>query len=146
MAEPITIVANPAPDMTQVAALYDAVGWTVYTRDKDRLTRAIHNTSYVVCAWEDDRLVGLARCISDDETIAYIQDILVHPAAQRRGIGRRLVESCLVRYQHVRQKVLLTDDRPEQLAFYKSLGFHNTRDLTDVTLNAFVRFENTTLA
>ena len=39
------------------------------------------------------------------------------------------------------QKSLLTDDRPEQLQFYASLGFKNTRDLVETRLNAFVIIE-----
>ena len=42
----------------------------------------------------------------------------------------------LERDSHVRQKVLLTDDRPEQLRFCASLGFANTRTLAETPLNA----------
>ena len=51
----------------------------------------------------------------------------------------------LERYTHVRQKVLLTDDRPEQLRFYESLGFTNTRTLTMTPLNAFVLINDVSL-
>ena len=58
---------------------------------------------------------------------------------RRLGLGRALVSDCLTRFAEVRQVVLLTDDRPEQLAFYRSLGFSNTRELETTRLNAFVR-------
>ena len=51
----------------------------------------------------------------------------------------------LERYSHVRQKVLLTDDRPEQLRFYASLGFANTRTLTEPSLKAFVLINDVSL-
>jgi ribosomal protein S18 acetylase RimI-like enzyme len=70
----------------------------------------------------------------------------VHPRHQRRGLGRALVRDCLERFDHVRQKVLLTDDRPSQLAFYASLGFHNTRELEVTRLNAFVIIEGAQLS
>ena len=91
-------------------------------------------------------LIGLARAVSDDATIAYIQDILVHPDYQGKGIGKALVSSILNRYAHVRQKVLLTDDRPEQIHFYNTLGFSNTRSLIDTPLNAFVMIDGVTLS
>ena len=75
-----------------------------------------------------------------------VQDILVHPSHQGRGIGRGLVEAILKRYEHVRQKVLLTDDRPQQLHFYASLGFSNTRELRETPLNAFVIIEGAELS
>ena len=83
---------------------------------------------------------------SDGVTIAYIQDILVDPVHHRKGIGRVLVEACLEHFSELRQIVLLTDDRPEQLQFYSSLGFSNTRNLTNMPLNAFVRFKGVELS
>ena len=74
-----------------------------------------------------------------NQSVLYVQDILVEPGWQRRGVGRALMKAVLERYAHVLQVVLLTDDGPEQLAFYRSLGFHNTRDLVNVPTNAFYR-------
>lgn len=126
-------------EATEVAALYDAVGWTAYTRDPLGLMRAIANSTYVVTARDaDGRLVGLARGLSDDVAVFYLQDILVHPSRQRRGIGHSLLSACLDRFAHVRQKILLTDDDPAQLAFYESFGYRRTGD---GPLTAFVRLD-----
>ena len=130
----------------QLVELYNAVGWQTYTKDTAKLLRAITGSHFVYTCWEDNRLIGLARVVSDNATIMYLQDILVHPKHQRRGIGRMLLSRCLEEYQHVRQKVLLTDDREEQKQFYQSLGFSNTRELTKTPLNAFVRIEGVQLS
>ena len=136
-------IIEPAPDLAadEVLALYEAVGWTAYTADETILVRAIENSSFVVAARSDGRLIGLARAISDDATICYLQDILVHPDHQRGGIGRALITAVLDHYAHVRQKVLLTDDEPAQRAFYESLGYAEIRDHGPGTLRAFVRFD-----
>ena len=137
----------PAQDVASDAlcALYDSVGWTTYTRDPVQLSAAIAGSDSVFIALEGDTLIGLARAISDDATVAYIQDILVRPSHQGRGVGRRLLQALLDRYSHVRQKILLTDDRPQQLEFYTSMGFRNTRDLTRTPLNSFVIIEGVEL-
>jgi GNAT superfamily N-acetyltransferase len=75
-------------------------------------------------------------------SIAYLQDILVSEACQRRGIGHRLLEACLERYAHVRNFVLLTDDRPDQHAFYAAHGLTNVAATRTPKLNAFVRILN----
>ena len=129
----------------ELVALYDAVGWTTYTVDAAALTRAVCASTQVFTARRDGRLVGLARVLSDEVSIAYLQDILVHPDAQRMGVGRALMEACLARFSDVRAFVLMTDDRPQQLTFYASLGLSNTRTLTQVQLNTFVRFKGMTL-
>ncbi len=140
-----TIEIRVGRDLTfdQLLELYDSVGWVAYTH-KDRraeLPKAIRNSTYVVSVWHGDSLVGLARGLSDDVSIFYLQDILVRPAFQGQGIGRRLLENCLERFEHVRSKVLMTDDKEQQLRFYESLGYKNTRSLTKWHLNTFVWIE-----
>ncbi|HCP44790.1 MAG TPA: GNAT family N-acetyltransferase [Deltaproteobacteria bacterium] len=144
---PSSVRIAPAEDVDQDAlcALYDAVGWSTYTHEPTQLLAAIRGSDFLVTAVEGDLLIGLARAISDDSSIAYVQDILVRPTHQGQGVGRLLLTAVLDRYKHVRQKVLLTDDRPEQLQFYASMGFKNTRDLTKTPLNAFVIIEGASL-
>lgn len=124
----------------ELLALYESVGWSAYTGDPDLLQAAVAGASCTVTARRSGRLVGLARALSDGATICYLQDVLVHPAEQRRGIGRALVRAVLDRYRMVRQKVLLTDDEPGQRAFYESLGYAEIRDYGPGTLRCFVRF------
>jgi ribosomal protein S18 acetylase RimI-like enzyme len=110
-------------DRDQLIALYEDAGWTAYTDEPDRLVRAISNSTHVVSAWDGERLVGLARVISDGEHIVYAQDLLVHSSYRRRGLGSALLRKALEPFQHVRQTVLVADDSPEMRAFYQSLGF-----------------------
>jgi len=129
--------------LSSLLALYTAVGWAAYTRDECRadLTKAIDNSTFVVSAWDGTRLVGLARVLSDDVSICYVQDILVHPDYQRRGIGERMIQACLTRYAHVRSKVLMTDDEDRQRRFFEKMGFRDARTLTSATLNTFVQMD-----
>ncbi|OXM66636.1 MULTISPECIES: GNAT family N-acetyltransferase [Amycolatopsis] len=137
----LLVAEEPGPAAAELLALYDSVGWSAYTRDPELLRAAIAGSSYVVTARRAGRLVGLARALSDDATICYLQDVLVHPGEHRRGIGRLLVRAVLDRYAAVRQKVLLTDDEPAQRAFYESLGYTEIRDYGPGTLRSFVRFD-----
>lgn len=124
----------------EVLSLYDSVGWTAYTRETGTLMRGIRNSSFVVTARDrGGALVGLARAVSDDATICYLQDILVLPDSQGCGVGRMLLERVTQRYAHVRQSVLLTDDEPGQRAFYQALGFTEGRDFSPEPLRVFAR-------
>ena len=118
----ITITKTP-PSREQLLTLYDSVGWSAYTCEPDRLERVVAASLSVFTAWDGSHLVGLLRAVGDGETILYVQDLLVAPAWQRRGIGRRLMGTCLKAYPHVRQKVLLTDHTEGNLAFYRACGF-----------------------
>ncbi len=129
-----------------VTGLYEAVGWWAYTAPERRedLVRAIRNSDYVATAWRELKLVGLARCLSDDVAIVYIQDVLVRPEYQGHGLGTYLVRACLERYRHVRMHVLLSDTDPATARFYERLGFRSTREPGADALDAFVRFGDTT--
>lgn len=140
----VTLAYSAELPTATLVDLYNAVGWHAYTGDPAGLARAVRNSSYVVTAWDGPTLVGLARGLSDDVAIFYLQDILVRPTAQGQGIGRILLEECLRRYAHVRQKVLLTDDEPRQRRFYEALGYVNIRDFSAWPLNAYVQIRGVT--
>jgi len=137
----VQISEQDTPTGEELVTLYRAVGWSAYADDPATLERAVAGSSFVVTARRQGALIGLARAISDDATICYLQDILVTPDAQRAGVGRRLAHQVLHRYAAVRQKVLLTDEESGQRAFYESLGYTEIRDFTRASLRAFVRFD-----
>ncbi|MDG3060868.1 GNAT family N-acetyltransferase [Lacticaseibacillus casei] len=116
-------IDNRKLDDEAVLALYQAVGWVMYTRDPAKLKRALAQSLMVLGAFDGDRLVGLIRAVGDGETILFIQDLLVLPNYQRQGIGRQLVNALVDQYPEVRQRVLLTDDQPDTRAFYEKIGF-----------------------
>ena len=139
MSTEITVVETV--DRAELMDLYGSVGWVAYTQDPDRLVAAVHNSTYVVTARISGELVGLARGLSDGASIFYLQDILVRPDRQHRDVGRALLNDCLRRFDHVRQKLLLTDDEPAQHRFYESMGYRDTRLVENVALHAFVKIE-----
>ena len=135
-----TICDSVIPSTDEAVTLYSSVGWTTYANDPDSLAAALTGSSYVVTARSSDHvLVGLARAISDDASVCYIQDILVDTGSQRSGVGRAMVEKILERYRHVRHIVLLTDDEEGQRLFYESLTFIEARDFSPNSLRAFVK-------
>lgn len=109
--------------IADIEHLYQDAGWFAYTNDLDKLQRAFENSSLVVSAWENDELVGVIRVISDNNTIAYIQDILVLESHKRAGIGTKLLSMALEQFKDVRQKVLLTDNTTISKEFYEANGF-----------------------
>ena len=132
----IRYLSGAIPAADDVRALYDAVGWSAYTGDMDTLMGGLQGSATVVTAFDGGRLVGLARVVSDGHTIAYLQDILVDPGHQRRGIASELLRRVFARFGHVRQHVLLTDTEERQRAFYEAHGFRESRDVEGDELRA----------
>jgi GNAT superfamily N-acetyltransferase len=77
--------------------------------------------SVCIGAWEDDRLVGFARAITDGVYRALLEDVVVDESLRDQGIGRALVEKLLERLAPVQQILLVCGDR--LVPFYGQFGF-----------------------
>ena len=119
---------------TEILNLYTSVGWTNYTNHPEMLKNAYANSLKILGAYENERLIGIIRVVGDGHSVVFIQDLLVYPEYQRKGIGTALLKQILQDYRHVYQKHLLTENTERTIQFYKSLGF--TMD-TDMECRAF---------
>ena len=132
-------------DFEQIIRLYDSVGWHIYTKDPEKLREAFRGSDRVLVASEGGEVVGIARSVSDGISIHYLQDILVSPDCQKRGIGKQLLENMLNHYKDVRTHMILTDDEEKQKFFYQSLGYSNIKNLTKHKLNTYIKMNGVTL-
>lgn len=107
----------------EILHLYTSVGWTAYTDQPEVLRKGFVNSLLTLAAYEGEQILGIIRVVGDGYTIVFVQDILVLPEHQRKGIGSALLKAVLDQYRHVRQIELATDWTPKTIAFYKSMGF-----------------------
>ena len=93
-------------------------------RSPEALRRSFEQSQHVAIAWDGERVVGMARLLSDGVCNAYLLDVWTASGHRRRGIGRAMVEALseAVPGQHVG---LQTDDAQR---FYESLGFRPQPD------------------
>lgn len=116
-------------NIDEIKNLYDAVGWKAYTDNMDNLMRGFKNSLKVLAAFDGNKLIGIIRAVGDGFTIVFIQDVLVIPSEQRKGIGKALVKAMINLYPKVRQIELATDIDTKTIAFYKSLDFREFSEL-----------------
>ena len=107
----------------EILRLYASVGWTAYTVHPEVLRKGFENSMLTLAAYKGDQLLGIIRTVGDGATIVFVQDILVFPDHQRKGVGSALLHVILDRYCHVRQIELTTENTQKTIAFYKSMGF-----------------------
>jgi len=120
----------------EIILLYASVGWTAYTDAPDALQRGFDKSLLTLATYDGDTLIGLIRAVGDGETIVLVQNLLVFPQYQRRGIGTALMRAMMDRFANVRQFQLVTDDTEKTIAFYRSLGL---RDLSVLGCRNFMR-------
>jgi GNAT superfamily N-acetyltransferase len=97
-----------------------AVGWIAPPGD-DEAVQAALDATWNVAAHENGKLVGIGRLLDDGTLYATIWDMIVLPEAQRRGVGRAILER-LLEYASARTIVALVAT-PAGRPLYEAYGF-----------------------
>ena len=102
-----------------IADLRQAVGWNrMETCYLDPLTSFYH-----IAAFDDEQLVGYIDSVSNGVTDAYIQDLMVHPAYQGRGIGTELMNRMIAVLKEKRIYMISVVYEENLKSFYARFGF-----------------------
>lgn len=120
-------------DLKQLLELFRVAAFWAQDRRIEDLAVAINNSEPVISAWDEDRLIGFARATSDCVYRATIWDVVIHPAYQGAGLGRKLVETVLShpRICKVERVYLMTT---YQQGFYARIGFQYSNPQTTMVL------------
>ena len=90
--------------------------------DDPQCIKAMLNHANLVCtAWDGEKLVGVARSVTDFEYCCYLSDLAVDTAYQRQGIGRELIRQTQSRLGGKANIILLAAPKAE--TYYPRLGF-----------------------
>jgi predicted N-acetyltransferase YhbS len=87
----------------------------------DRFARMMANATLVITAWDGAKLIGIARTLTDYSYTAYLADLAVDAAWQRRGIGRALIAATRAQLDPECTITLLS--APAANDYYARLGF-----------------------
>ena len=116
------VVDGPGLDVEEVAALYRAS--TLAERrpveDTERFATMLAMANLVVTARVGERLVGIARSLTDGAYTTYLSDLAVDLEFQRQGIGLDLIR--VTREAAPRAKIVLLS-APAATAYYPRVGF-----------------------
>ena len=80
----------------------------------------------MISAWENERLVGAVRVLSDGMFRSIIYDLVVLPEYQNRSIGKELLKRCIEHFPNSEWLVQTTD---EAAGFYEKNGFKINNDV-----------------
>lgn len=89
----------------------------------DTFAAMLKNANLIVTAWNGERLVGIARTLTDFDYVAYLADLAVDSAFQKQGIGRHLVQETKNRLGPDCMIVLVA--APKANDYYPKIGFEH---------------------
>jgi GNAT superfamily N-acetyltransferase len=122
-----TISTDPARlDLEAVCGFLSNSYWAK-DRTRPTIERSLRN-SLVFGLYAGDRMVGMARVITDYATFAWLCDVFVHPDYRGQGIGKFLVESTLAHpdLQGLRRWMLATRDAH---GLYSQFGYQPLQNI-----------------
>lgn len=68
----------------------ETTGWDMH--EDNVVEKALRNDLYSVCIYADHKLIGIGRVVGDGYIYFYIQDIIVTPYYQGKGIGKIIMD------------------------------------------------------
>ncbi|WP_233603246.1 GNAT family N-acetyltransferase [Pedobacter sp. KBW06] len=116
----ITYKTEGCPDTAAIVALYVSSGLNRPTSDVERIHKMYANSNLIVSAWDGDKLVGIARSLTDFCYSCYLSDLAVHLDYQKSGIGKQLV--ALTKESIGGESMLLLLAAPTAMTYYPGIG------------------------
>ena len=117
----ITYKTNAKLEAHELSDLFKASGIKRPVEDLNRVKNMIDNSNLLITAWDGEKLVGVARALSDFSYCCYLSDLAVDKEYQNQGIGHELVNEILKLIGDESNLVLLS--APEAMEYYPKIGF-----------------------
>lgn len=117
----ICYLVNAEITPEDVSRVFIQSGISRPSNDIERLQRMIENADIIVTAWIEDKMIGIARAITDFSYCCYLSDLAVDKAYQHSGIGRKLIQMVQEKLGDEVSLILLA--APSALEYYPHIGF-----------------------
>ncbi len=118
----MTYEYNEKVPVSALADLRESVGWN---RLESEYGNPVMTSYFHIAAYENNKMIGYIDCVSNGVTDAYIQDLMVHPAYQGRGIGTELMNKMIthLKDKHIYMISVVYEENLKR--FYAQFGFSN---------------------
>lgn len=116
----ITYKHDVIPDTAAIIDVYASSGLKRPIDDQERIARMYAGSSLVVSAWDGERLVGVARSLTDYSYCCYLADLAVVFEYQKSGIGKKLLY--LTKEIIGDECMLLLLSAPGAMEYYPKIG------------------------
>ena len=117
----ITYKINAQLEAHELSDLFKASGIKRPVEDLNRVKKMIDNANLTVTAWDGEKLVGVARALTDFSYCCYLSDLAVDKEYQNQGIGHELVDE--IQKLIGEESNLLLLSAAEAMEYYPKIGF-----------------------
>jgi len=114
------------PSAEDIAEIYDDAGLNRPTHDKPRLAQMYAHANLVITAWDQEKLVGVARSLTDFCYCCYLSDLAVLKDYQKKGIGKQLIH--LTKEKIGDDSMLLLLSAATAMDYYPKVGMETVKN------------------
>lgn len=122
----ITYKIGTIPETSDIIDVYDSSGIRRPTVDSERIAKMYANSNLVISAWSNDKLIAIARSITDFCFACYLSDLAVKKEYQKEGIGKKLIE--LTKKEIGNKTALILLSAPLAMKYYPKIGFDEIKN------------------
>lgn len=117
----ITYRTDIKPKTDEIIELYFSATLKRPITDKQRIKEMYDHSNLIVTAWDNDKLVGISRSLSDFVYCCYLSDLAVKKEYQSKGIGKKLIEITKEKAGGM-QITLILLSAPAAMEYYPKIG------------------------
>ena len=112
---------NEPVKVEDVIQVFKNSGITRPVDQKERIQKMLDHANIILTAWDNNRLVGIARALTDFSYCCYLSDLAVDKDYQKKGIGKELID----RIKEIigEEVALILLSAPNAMDYYPKVGF-----------------------
>lgn len=110
-------------EWSRMKEIYRSVGWK--NHDEEKIKKIFQSSSVVAIAYDENKITGFGRALSDGVFNAAIYDVVVDKEYQNKGIGQQIIENLLAQLNDISCIHLVSTAGNEE--FYKKAGFRKMK-------------------
>lgn len=115
---------NEIPSKDEFFSLFESTGWNdEYGLSGEELLECLSNSWYMVSAFDENKLVGFGRVISDGKLHALITEMIVLPDYQGKSIGKGILDRLTRQCQKSGIRDIQLFSAKGKAGFYEKYGF-----------------------
>lgn len=106
--------------------LFTKVGWN-YVDGEASLVKRLEKSYRVLALFDDDKIIGFGRVVSDGVSVAIFWDICVDPEYQGKGYGSSIISTLenICKLGGVETAIVTVETKNKE--FYKSRGYEKQK-------------------
>ena len=113
------------PKSDEIIQLYISAGLNRPVTDKQRIKEMYDHSNLIVTAWNNDKLVGISRSLTDFVYCCYLSDLAVNKEYQSKGIGKKLIEITKEKAGGTKTTLILLS-APSAIEYYPKIGLEKS--------------------